>query len=659
MTLHPNSTLQGGKYKIIKVLGQGGFGITYLAEQTMLERKIAIKEFFMKEFCERDETTSHVTMGTAGARATVDRFREKFLKEARNIAKLKHPHIIQILDVFEENGTAYYVMEYAENGSLSTLVADNKALPEAQATRYILQVADALAYIHQRKMNHLDIKPSNIMLNGEDETLLIDFGLSKQYDEVGQQTSTTPVGLSEGYAPMEQYKQGGVKEFSPETDIYALGATFFKLLTGKTPPGASDVNEDGLPIEELESNGVSQAAIDAITKAMEPRRKKRMHDVKEFANLLSVTNPQSDSKEEESIDEEEYDEPYVEEEEEEKETESAVEESQEETEYYRDEDASRNVEPTPEKHKDSTEVPKSIKEKNSYIIGYSIFGIIVICLCVMAYNKYSSNNVENDIDETKTKIEDDAHVQAKVDPIDNAFDSTPRTFTVDGVSFKMIKVDGGTFQMGATSEQGSDAGDSEKPVHNVTLSCYYIGQTEVTQALWKAVMGFNPSYHKGDNLPVETVSWEDCQTFIAKLNKLTGQKFRLPTEAEWEYAARGGNKSNGYKYSGSNDIDIVAWYKGNSGCKTHPVATKQPNELGLYDMSGNVYEWCQDWYDDKYYSNSPATNPTGPSSGSCRVFRDGTNGDIARWCRVSNRFSEAPSERGYGYFGFRLALSAR
>lgn len=288
MTLHPNSTLQGGKYRIIKVLGQGGFGITYLAEQTMLERKVAIKEFFMKEFCERDESTSHVTMGTAGARETVERFREKFLKEARNIAKLKHPHIIQILDVFEENGTAYYVMEYAENGSLLTLVADNKPLPEAQATRYILQVADALAYIHERRMNHLDIKPGNIMLNEKDEAVLIDFGLSKQYDDVGQQTSTTPVGMSEGYAPMEQYKQGGVKEFSPETDIYALGATFFKLLTGVTPPGASDVNEDGLPVDELKKKGVSQAAMDVITKAMEPRKKQRLHDVKDIIEMLSA-----------------------------------------------------------------------------------------------------------------------------------------------------------------------------------------------------------------------------------------------------------------------------------------------------------------------------------------------------------------------------------
>ena len=288
MTLHPNSTLQGGKYKIEKVLGQGGFGITYLAEQTMLERKVAIKEFFMKDFCERDESTSHVTLGTAGSHATVERFRQKFIKEARSIAKLDHQHIVQVLDVFEENGTAYYVMNFCSGGSLASKVADGKCLPEAQATRYILQIADALAYIHERRMNHLDIKPGNVMLNEKDNTMLIDFGLSKQYDEGGQQTSTTPVGISEGYAPMEQYKQGGVKEFSPETDIYALGATFFKLLTGKTPPGASDVYDEGLPVAELEKKGVSQAVTETIARAMEPRRKKRFQSVGDFVESIQM-----------------------------------------------------------------------------------------------------------------------------------------------------------------------------------------------------------------------------------------------------------------------------------------------------------------------------------------------------------------------------------
>lgn len=225
---------------------------------------------------------------------------------------------------------------------------------------------------------------------------------------------------------------------------------------------------------------------------------------------------------------------------------------------------------------------------------------------------------------------------------------------VNGVNIKMIKVEGGTFKMGATSEQGSDAYGDESPVHSVTLPDYYIGETEVTQELWKAVMGNNPSNFKGDQKPVECVSWHDCHKFIKKLNQLTGKNFRLPTEAEWEYAARGGNKSKGYKYSGGNDINEVAWYKGNSNSHTHDVKTKSPNELGIYDMSGNVFEWCKDWFG--YYSSSSQTNPKGPSSGSDRVFRGGSCIDFAGNCRVSFRSNYAPDFRR-DYLGFRLALS--
>ena len=228
------------------------------------------------------------------------------------------------------------------------------------------------------------------------------------------------------------------------------------------------------------------------------------------------------------------------------------------------------------------------------------------------------------------------------------------TYTVNGVTFDMVSVAGGTFTMGATSEQGSDADSDETPTHKVTLSDYMIGKTEVTQELWQAVMGSNPSWFIGDNLPVEQVSWDDCQEFITKLNSLTGLNFRLPTEAEWKYAARGGNKSKGYKYSGSNDIGSVAWYlETTNGSGTKPVATKVPNELGLYDMSGNVWEWCSDWYGD--YSSDSQTNPKGPSKGYSRVCRGGSWITGVGGCRVSNRSDFSPGG-GFYFHGLRLAL---
>ena len=218
-----------------------------------------------------------------------------------------------------------------------------------------------------------------------------------------------------------------------------------------------------------------------------------------------------------------------------------------------------------------------------------------------------------------------------------------QTFTVGGVSFKMMPVEGGSFTMGSP-DSDTDADDDEKPQHAVTLSSFYMGETEVTQALWKAVMdGANPSNFQGDNLPVEKVSWEDCQTFIAKLNQMTGKTFRLPTEAEWEYAARGGSKSYPFTYAGSDYLALVAWYADNSENKTHPVGTKTKNELGLYDMSGNVLEWCNDWYGEDYYSSSPQTDPTGPATGSYRVYRGGSWNNVAHYCRVSYRNYNTPS----------------
>ncbi|MBO5539340.1 MAG: SUMF1/EgtB/PvdO family nonheme iron enzyme [Muribaculaceae bacterium] len=237
-----------------------------------------------------------------------------------------------------------------------------------------------------------------------------------------------------------------------------------------------------------------------------------------------------------------------------------------------------------------------------------------------------------------------------------SFSSEPTTYTVGGVSFKMMPVLSGTFTMG-----DNNSTYSEKPAHQVTLGNYSIGQTEVTQALWVAVMGSNPSTFTDDpQCPVESVSWDDCQTFITKLNQMTGKRFRLPTEAEWEYAARGGRFSKGYTYAGGNNLSSVGFYWGNSGPygnpfgtpkSTHPVAQKAPNELELYDMSGNVSEWCQDWFG--YYTSDAQSNPTGPTTGQNRVYRGGSWNDEAGACTVTWRKNNTPSQSN---MGLRLAL---
>ena len=225
---------------------------------------------------------------------------------------------------------------------------------------------------------------------------------------------------------------------------------------------------------------------------------------------------------------------------------------------------------------------------------------------------------------------------------------------------EMVLVEGGVFTMGCTSEQGGDCDDDKKPAHQVTVSSFYIGKYEVTQALWKAVMGTTVQQQldngEGDNYPMYYVSWHETQEFINRLNAATGKQYRLPTEAEWEYACRGGARSAQYTYSGSNTVGNVAWYDGNSGRTTHAVGSKSPNELGIYDMSGNVWEWCSDWYGD--YSKSPQTNPQGPSTGSYRVIRGGSWGSNERFVRVSYRYYGTPDGRGGG-IGIRLACSSK
>ena len=284
--LQNGTTLQAGKYKIVSFLGQGGFGITYLAENTMLDKKVAIKEFFPKDFCGRDNT-SHLTLGTESNRETVEKLKSRFLKEARNIAKLDHPGIVRVFDVFEENDTAYYVMEYIHGENLNEIVKQNGPLPEDKAIKYISEVGEALEYIHSKNMTHFDIKPANIIIRKKDDLpILIDFGLSKQYDSKGDATSTMMQAVSHGYSPIELYNAGSVSEFSPQTDVYSLAATLYFLLVGVIPPRALDLLEKNINI----SNSINISYYEAINKAMSLSRNDRFPKVRQFIYYIKSKN---------------------------------------------------------------------------------------------------------------------------------------------------------------------------------------------------------------------------------------------------------------------------------------------------------------------------------------------------------------------------------
>ena len=791
MHLKENTLLQGGKYRIIRKLGQGGFGITYLAEQSGLGREVAIKEFFMSEYCDRDSATSCISLGTEGSRMTVNRFLEKFLKEARNIANLKHPNIIAIYDIFEENNTAYYVMEYHPEGSLWSLVDKQGAMNEKQALHYIQQVALALKHIHNHCIMHLDIKPENILIDENNNAILIDFGISKVYDKhatvpMHKTPRSSIVTFSPEYSPIEQYTTDGVAEFSPATDIYSLGATLFTLLTGNCPPTAVKLVESDYLAEKLILHKVSQQNIEAVVRSMAFTKEKRPQSIDEFLLLLNsngggykepkkpfnwkplvgiiaailcivfagvginkcndyraeqqllaatekarqdsiaavkryndsiaMVKQHNDSVKVFAIEHEVAEQQHLAAIEKAKARQDSIKEQQRSDsivnlpgilsvttnpagatvtvagkcigntpiEKYELRKGSYNVKITKDGYntisrnitisndpaiinipltKTEKQQTKNSKEKDNqnnkptkqeiekyYNDGVKAYNAGNYSDAVKWYRKAAEQGnanaqcnlgicyayergVTKDLNEATKwfrKAAEQGHAEAQctlgfsyelgvgvTKDLNEAvkwyqqaankgyipaiktlhrLEYKELTFNVNGVLFTMIAIKGGELH-------------NEQDNHSANLYDYYLCETEVTQELWEAVMGSNPSYFKENNNPVTNINFNDCISFLRKLNELLVKQlpyalyFTLPTIDEWEYAARGGNKSKNYKYSGSNNIDEVAWYKVNSGDKTHPVKSKQPNELGLYDMSGNVMELCLPCYRKKYNPN--------------------------------------------------------
>ena len=285
MHLKPGTLLKGGTYRIERFINSGGFGCTYEAVHTMLDERVAIKEFFVKDFCNRDEDTYHVTVGTHSKKALVEKLKKKFIEEAKSIRKLHHNGIVKVSDVFEENGTAYYVMDYIEGQTLGQLIDKKGRLSETETLRYISQVSETLKYVHSKKMLHLDIKPGNIMIDKDDNAILIDFGTSKQYDEVEGENTSTLLGKTPGYAPLEQM-DNSVQEFYPATDIYALGATMYKMLSGITPPNAI-ARAAGSKMEMLPAK-ISEKTKTAVYASMQILKEKRPQSIEELLKALDA-----------------------------------------------------------------------------------------------------------------------------------------------------------------------------------------------------------------------------------------------------------------------------------------------------------------------------------------------------------------------------------
>ena len=706
--LKVGTLLNHDKYRIERYLASGGFGNTYESVNVTLGKKCAIKEFFLKGIAIREDQTSKVHVAITDNKRAFNSQKEKFTKEAHRLSRLDNNHIVKVFDLFEENGTVYYVMDYIEGESLRDIQKrTGRPFSEQEVLSILSQMLDALNTIHQHGLLHMDIKPANIMIDQSGKCTLIDFGASKQSAASDGATTSSTLAYTPGYAPVEQIG-GSSDRWGPWTDFYALGATLYNLLTNENP-GNLDIEEDGEAAFKFPP-AVSSSTRLLIQWLMSPKRKDRPQNVSAIRNCMSqlginalpslspsvgnppamavAANPHKPAAAIESGDVAAQTGFGLN-------SKTGKTSSKEETQIEAGRANSSAYKTLILQNSNATEGQSSVisplyknntDQKKKGNIGKWMVVMLSALLLIAAFvflvksmdddsgnqskthkTAVSAKKNASDAKEGPSTISDNVQVpernaetNQKTSTNEEASSASSKqenparnlTFTVGGVSFTMVYVPGGTFTMGATSEQGSDAWNDEKPTHSVMLSSYYIGQTEVTQALWTAVMGSNPSEFRGDRRPVERVSWNDCQTFISRLNAKTGKNFRLPTEAEWEYAARGGH-SGGSKYAGSENISNVAWYDDNSGGETHNVATKSPNGLGIYDMSGNVWEWCQDWYGN--YSSSSQTNPKGPSNGGYRVYRGGCWYFSARLCRVSDRCFNTPSYSSY-LLGLRLVL---
>jgi len=637
-------TVLQGKYRIKKFLASGGFGNTYVATHLEMEKDVAVKEFFIKGVNHREGDSCSVSVSNSSNTQLFDSQKQKFKKEAQRLFSLTHPNIIRVFDLFEENNTVYYIMDYVEGESLSEKVKHQGGpFSEPEVMTILGQLLDALEAVHGHSLLHMDIKPGNILMDNTGRCTLIDFGSSKQVDNGGGMTTTTSLSYTPGYAPPEQVN-GSKDKWGPYTDFYALGATLYNLLSGKKPPTTEDIFENGNSAFVF-PNKVSDKSIYLITWLMSPRISVRPQSVKAIRNFLEQYDQHSiEATERNDVEITKYPGVHT--------SFSSMGVAQNDKTLYGN------------RRENSYQAPSRSQKSNlTYWLSGFLFVLILIAL-ILGFKNCKKDKAPAVVENPSPVIENAVPQNEAPSPVKNEEVKIERkTFEANGVAFTMIKVYGGDFMMGATNEQSGSAESNESPVHQVTLDSYMIGETEVTQALWKSVMGKNPSHFTGNNQrPVESVSWSDCQTFLNKLNSMTGQSFRLPTEAEWEYAARGGMKSKGYKYSGSNNIYEVAWYNGNAWCNgneydpdygTHSVGIKRPNELEIYDMSGNVWEWCVDWFG--YYSSDPQSNPQGPSSGSEHIVRGGRWYGSEKSCRVSYRGVEVTSMRSPN-IGFRLAL---
>ncbi len=596
----PGASLAGctiDKYRLTKKLGQGGMGEVFLAEHVSLGAPRAVKIL-------------------PRALASNNIYLARFFKEARTVAALNHPNIVQVFDAGEADGVYFFVMEYVEGDNFGDIIRREGPLHWRDAVEVARQVIEAFRAAHGMGVIHRDIKPENIMRTRGGMVKVADFGLAKNAEENTAVTRTGQVMGTPAYMSPEQCQGRSV---DIRTDIYSLGATLYAILagrpvfTGHTPMAVlhKHIYEDPEPLE-IFALQVPPALAAVIHKMLAKDPAARYGDSGEILDAISTfekhfTEPSPAAAQ-----------PIP-----------SLTTADAKTERTREDELRRAV--------------RSVVEKKDCVWNESERTQLMLEL----YEGGLAAGWKRDEIARFTEEEREKCVEAGI----------LRTKKNNSLGMELVRIPAGEFMMGSP-ETSPNALRREKPAHMVAITRpFFLQSTPVTQAQWKALMGENPSRFTGGDRPVENVVWDDACLFLEKLSEKEGVKYRLPAEAEWEYACRAGSGGRYTFGDAEKELGDYAWYNRNSGGETHPVALKK-NAWGLFDMHGNVWEWCADWYGENYYAESPAADPRGPEAGESRVMRGGSCVDFAWYCRSAYRYLVWPFDRAHNIFGFRVARDA-
>ena len=544
-----------------------------------------------------------------------EHIRKRFIAEARNMFRMSHPNIVRVTDLIDEEECVAFVMEYIEGETLKEYLDRRGKLNNEEIKALFLQMCEALCYVHKQGFVHRDIKPSNFMICADKQVKLLDFGIAKNTDMTASEYTQTGTSLMLGtpmYMSPEQILS--TKAVTGQTDIYSLGVVMWQMVQGIKPYDTKTLSAFELQTMIVNENlPITKTVWDSILcKATNKQLSERYQKAEDFMADLKNLDVTLNSAVDETV--------FV----------------QNVQETIKENIPSTKVKTTKEV---KTEAQKEKVQKVSKSKNFILLPVLLILLFTGAYLVHNWYY---------TKLAAD---------------------TIGDIERNMIFIEEGAFYMGCQTgyySRNKNCQEDELPQHNVRLNSYYIGKYEITQSQWEAVMGFNPSKHKDcDNCPVENITLDEIEQFIKKLNDKTHKNFRLPTEAEWEFAAKNRDLNPDYIYAKNYKLGDVAWYKDNSSEMTHEVGLKKRNELGIHDITGNVREWCSDWYDKDYYLTvkrknrglKSEQNPQGPDSSpiNSKVLRGSSFGSPSKKCRLTNRGYFNPDDGANEWNGLRVA----